>query len=155
MKRLVSTEILGFFKKYSNKDKDEYLNITLENGQNLWIGRLHLVFVSEKNDILKSVMAEGIKAGDKLVIPGGEAIRTSRVVNIKKEIMGGIFAPLTFEGTMIVENVWVSCYADVITPHWLVQILMEQTVSKCWLFLIFIIFFFLFSYLRLELNLKW
>ena len=33
--RLVSTEILGFFKKYSNKDKDEYLNITLENGKNL------------------------------------------------------------------------------------------------------------------------
>ena len=29
-------------------------------------------------------------------------------------------------GTMIVDNVWVSCYADVVTPHWLVHFVMEK-----------------------------
>ena len=93
--KLVPTQVLGFFHKHSNESAFEYLNITMASGINLRISKSHLVFVSEKGDILKSIMAKDVQTGDALVVPDGGAPTTSRVLNIKTEVMPGLYAPLT------------------------------------------------------------
>lgn len=122
--KLVPTTVVGFLEKYSNKRANEYLNLTLESGNSLRISGLHLVFVAEMDNNFKSVMAKDIKRGNMLMVQDGQVTTTSRVLKIKKEVLLGVYAPLTSAGTMIVDNVWVSCYADVVTPHWLVHFVM-------------------------------
>ena len=98
--KLVPTPVVGFFKKYSKRE-NEYLNLTLENENSLRVSGLHLVFVAEMDNNFKSVMGKDIKTGNILVVQDGHVTTTSRVLNIKKELLLGVYAPLTSSGTKI------------------------------------------------------
>ena len=99
--KLVPTPVVGFFEKYSKRE-NEYLNLTLENGNSLRVSGLHLVFVAEMDNNFKSVMGKDIKTGNMLVVQDGQVTTTSRVLNIKKELLLGVYAPLTSAGTMMI-----------------------------------------------------
>ena len=61
------------------------------------------------------VMAKDVEIGDKVFVKHGNEMVTSVVEKIEVTKMTGAYVPLTEHGTIVVDGVLTSCYADV--PH--------------------------------------
>ena len=60
---------------------------------------------------LESVFADQIEEGDKLVSWKGSKMTEEAVVAVEPVIEKGTWAPLTMEGTLLVDGLLASCYA--------------------------------------------
>jgi hypothetical protein len=69
---------------------------------------------------LESVFADQIEEGDKLVSWKGSKMFEEAVVAVEPAIEKGTWAPLTMEGTLLVDGLLASCYASF--PHDLVDL---------------------------------
>lgn len=78
----------------------------------------------------RSVHASQIKPGDYILVhvPTYHAPIARKVMSVSTAERFGAFAPVTQEGTMIVDGVWVSCYADIV-DHDLADSLMSPLKS--------------------------
>lgn len=70
-----------------------------------------------------AVLAGRVEVGDYLLVRTGEgdAVRLEEVVDVRQVAGSGVFAPLTAEGTVVVDGVVASCYAVVDSQaiaHW-------------------------------------
>lgn len=72
-----------------------------------------------------AVLAGRVEVGDFLLVRTGagedEAVRLEEVVDVQQVVGSGVFAPLTAEGTVVVDGVVASCYAVVDSQaiaHW-------------------------------------
>ena len=61
---------------------------------------------------LESVFADQIEEGDKLVSWKGSKMTEEAVVAVEPAIEKGTWAPLTMEGTLLVDGLLASCYAS-------------------------------------------
>ena len=61
---------------------------------------------------LESVFADQIEEGDKLVSWKGSKMTEETVVYVEPAAKKGIWAPLTMEGTLLVDGLLASCYAS-------------------------------------------
>jgi len=112
---LTSTEVLGFlFKKHGS---GAYLTIHTEDGGKVSISGTHVMFVNNYED----VMAENVNIGDMVIIKDGNNVTKSRVVKIEAEEQEGAYVPLTEQGTLLVDGVLCSSFANV--PHDIAQFL--------------------------------
>ncbi|KAK5874816.1 hypothetical protein CesoFtcFv8_027367 [Champsocephalus esox] len=99
-----------------------------ESGARVSLTAAHLVFVSEGNCTegmlprgLRSVYASDAEPGQCVVVQAGGEGRLSRVNRVALRASRGAFAPLTQQGTLVVNGVLVSCYAVVeqhALAHW-------------------------------------
>ena len=69
---------------------------------------------------LESVFADQIEEGDKLISWKGSEMTEETVVYVEPAAKKGIWAPLTMEGTLLVDGLLASCYASF--PHDLVDL---------------------------------
>ena len=69
---------------------------------------------------LESVFADQIEEGDKLVSWKGSKMTEEAVVAVEPAVEKGTWAPLTMEGTLLVDGLLASCYASF--PHDLVDL---------------------------------
>uniref|UniRef100_A0A1X7UIG2 Hint domain-containing protein n=1 Tax=Amphimedon queenslandica TaxID=400682 RepID=A0A1X7UIG2_AMPQE len=79
----------------------------------------HLVHASKTNDISSSVpiFASQVKKGDKIfVAKSPDVIEAVEVFSTSSKVIKGAYAPLTREGTVVVNDVVASCYA-VVNDH--------------------------------------
>ena len=79
----------------------------------------HLVHASKTNDISSSVpiFASQVKKGDKIfVAKSPDVIEAVEVISTSSKVIKGAYAPLTREGTVVVDDVVASCYA-VVNDH--------------------------------------
>ena len=79
----------------------------------------HLVHASKTNDISSSVpiFASQVKKGDMIfVAKSPDVIEAVEVVSASSKVIKGAYAPLTREGTVVVDDVVASCYA-VVNDH--------------------------------------
>ena len=73
----------------------------------------HLIFRTSMPDgSLESVFADQIEEGDKLISWKGSKMTEETVVRVEPTSEKGIWAPLTMEGTLIVDGLLASCYAS-------------------------------------------
>ena len=56
--------------------------------------------------------------GDHVHVYSEGQMKCSAIINITLEMKRGWMAPLTIEGTMLVNDVLVSCFASVTSHHW-------------------------------------
>ena len=98
------SEVTGFLHRSPESGPIEYIKMNLDDGSSLEISPNHRVFKANHED----VFAADIHAGDMLA---GNRVVTS----INKTVHNSYFAPLTTKGTIFVNGVVASCYADV--PH--------------------------------------
>ena len=68
----------------------------------------------------ESVFADEIQEGDKLISWKGSKITEETVIAVGPTIEKGFWAPLTMEGTLLVDGLLASCYASF--PHDLVDL---------------------------------
>lgn len=109
---LVFSEVILFL-DYDPSQKKQFLEIKLASGRTLIVTPTHLVLTVDLKDV-KTVFAASIKIGDiLLVIDANNTLKEDSVVGIGGVIRTGVYAPLTEIGTVVVNDVVVSCYATV------------------------------------------
>merc|ERR550517_442639 len=114
--KLTSTTVLGFMvKKYG---RGNYLTIHTEDGNKVSLSGTHVMFVNDYEDVL----AKEVNIGDSVIIvEDGNYVNRSRVVNIEAGEQDGAYVPLTEHGTLLVDGVLCSSFANV--PHGIAQLL--------------------------------
>lgn len=88
---------------------NDYVQITTTGGQTITLSSYHLIFISKS----ESVFSKDVKIGQNIYIYDSENHKfyVSAVTNITTATKIGAFAPLTAEGTIVVDDVYASCYA--------------------------------------------
>ena len=62
----------------------------------------------------QAMYASNVREGDLVLIRNSSnntGLSTARVVNVETRVLSGVYAPLTAQGNLVVDNVLVSCYA--------------------------------------------
>ncbi|XP_039649669.1 indian hedgehog B protein-like [Perca fluviatilis] len=109
-----------------------FYTLHTEAGARLSLTAAHLIFVSQGNcsegalparGALRTAYASGARLGQCVLVSQGEAGqgRLSRITRISTRASRGAFAPLTQQGTLVVDGVVASCYAVVdqhALAHW-------------------------------------
>lgn len=132
---LVYSEVLAFLDRDPVTQKLFY-TLQTEAGARLSLTAAHLVFVSEGNcsegavpgcGALRTVYASDAQPGQCVLVSEGKAGqrhgegRLSRITRVRVRESRGAFAPLTAQGTVVVDGVVASCYAVVdqhSLAHW-------------------------------------
>lgn len=128
--QLVYSEVLAFL------DRDPgswtlFYTLHTRAGPRLSLTAAHLLFVAEGNcsegaepaaGALKTVYASHARAGQCLLVSRGHGqARLSQITRVTSRGARGAFAPLTQQGTLVVDGVAASCYAVVeqhSLAHW-------------------------------------
>lgn len=111
-RQLVYSEVLLFL-DWDPFQRQEYLKLELKSGRTLTITPTHLVITETTIIYAKNLTINNTM----LVYRNGKDFQDS-IVNITRVFRTGIYAPLTKLGTLIANDVVVSCYA-VVNNHWL------------------------------------
>lgn len=94
---------------------NNYVVIEMENPlRRIELTKRHLIFASKANTTFQTIFAEKIKPGDlvKVLSPTNSSeLITAKVTKVSLQRKRGAFAPLTEEGTILVNGVLASCYA--------------------------------------------
>jgi hedgehog protein len=111
------SEVLLFLDRDPN-ERRTFMQITTLTGRKLTVTPSHLLLVEQDNLDVKPIFAGKIKEGQKLLVlpEGADAVIWDFVIKVDIKMEKGVFAPLTSTGTIIVDDVAVSCYA-VINSH--------------------------------------
>ncbi|XP_042371214.1 indian hedgehog B protein-like, partial [Plectropomus leopardus] len=107
-----------------------FYTLHTEAGAHLSLTAAHLIFVSEGNcsegalpsrGALRTVYASEARPGQCVLVSEGKAGRLTRITRVSMTESRGAFAPLTQQGTVVVDGVVASCYAVVdqhSLAHW-------------------------------------
>ena len=113
-----------------------YYTIITESQTHVTLSKAHLIFRKEPSHGIKqslgarSVYASELRPGDVifLLCPKTGAVVSQGIVAVSMAEKKGAYAPVTEEGTLLVDGVWVSCYAD-LGDHQLAHSLMSPLKS--------------------------
>merc|ERR1712179_234752 len=100
------TEFLGWLERDANAD-GKFLKISTNSSSIVLTGN-HLIYRLSADVGLESVFADQLEEGDRLVSWKGE----ETVVGVEVAREKGIWAPLTMEGTLLVDGLLASSYAS-------------------------------------------
>ena len=107
-------QFLGWLHREANFFAN-FLKISTNSSSIVLTGN-HLIFrTSVADGALESVFADQIEEGDKLVSWKGSKMTEEAVVAVEPAVEKGTWAPLTMEGTLLVDGLLASCYASF--PH--------------------------------------
>ena len=108
------SEVIMFFHQARNQNTT-YYRIKVDNGQVLTITGSHLVYVAESKMVefenAEITYAGKVQIGMYLFVWSESGMQAHKVVDISGSTQRGIYAPLTKHGTIVVDNMAVSCYA--------------------------------------------
>ncbi|CAD1475674.1 unnamed protein product, partial [Heterotrigona itama] len=113
---IVYSEVIAFLDR-SVTERRQFVRLTTESGRVLTLTPAHLVPVEGRS----TMFAGRVQPGDKILVrdPANEnetlrhRLRWDKVVDSRLVLEQGIYAPLTSEGTVLVDDVVASCYAIV------------------------------------------
>ena len=112
-------QFLGWLHRDANAVAN-FLKINTNNSS-IVLTRDHLIFrTSVADGSLESVFADQIEEGNKLRSWKGSKVTEEAVVDVEQVREKSIWAPLTMEGTLLVDGLLASCYASF--PHDLVDL---------------------------------
>ena len=98
------------------------MEISTSTSGSIILSASHVIFRLSTSGSLESVYAGHLAVGDRLIhLKKGEELEAyDEVVSIKEVVESGFWAPLTSEGTLLVNGFYASCYASF--PHELSQV---------------------------------
>ena len=120
--KLHMTKFLGWIHKEANQT-ELFLKLKTDSAE-ITLSEKHVIFYKpkgRKRDAMTTTFADLVEEGDLLEVLLDGEVHWERVVDIDHETRNGIYTPLTSAGTILVDNVLASCYADflfqsVVTP---------------------------------------
>lgn len=111
--KLHMTTFLGWIHKEADH-MERFLKLKTESAQ-ITLSEKHVIFYKpkgRKREAMTTTFADLVEEGDLLEVVLDGTVHWERVVAIEHERRKGIFSPLTAAGTILVDNVLASCYAD-------------------------------------------
>lgn len=112
---VVYSEVIAFLDR-APSERRQFIRLTTKSGRVLTLTPAHLVPVENRS----SIFAAKVQPGDRILVSDIAArnrtngrLRWDSVVETKLVLEEGVFAPLTTEGTLLVDDVVASCYAVV------------------------------------------
>lgn len=112
--QLIYSPIIAFLDRVPSSIIN-YVQIMTESNHKLLITASHLMF---RNDSSMPLYASDISTGDYIfTLDVNNNIKHSKVTHVTTMTAVGKYAPLTAEGTIIVDGVLASCYANVIAEQ--------------------------------------
>lgn len=107
---IVYSEVIAFLDRAPSEMR-QFVHLTTESGRALTLTPAHLVPVEGRSPIF----AAKVQPGDRILVSvrndTNSHLRWDKVVETKLVLEKGVYAPLTTEGTLIVDDVVASCYA--------------------------------------------
>ena len=109
--QLLYSPVIAFLDQVRSA-KLEYIKIETENKHRLQLTSSHLTFTNESS---KPLYASDVQTGDYMftAVDFNDSVELSKVTQVDTVSAVGKYAPLTAEGTVIVDGILASCYADV------------------------------------------
>lgn len=98
----------------------EFIRIETENGYSITATPSHLIYTWTTTNGDNAIdntnsadfrFADHIRAGDFVLVNVNNTLEPRRVQQITRELHEGVFAPLTYDGTIVVNSIAASCYA--------------------------------------------
>jgi len=112
-KKVLSTTVLTMLDNQPNQFA-MFKQLTTVSGRQLSLTSSHLL----PTDIHGYIMAKNIRVGMNIYVMNDNGVLTNETIsNVVDVIKQGYVAPLTQEGTLIVNNVAASCYATINSHH--------------------------------------
>lgn len=110
---IMYSEVIAFLHR-EVKTTAHFYNLETNGGNAVRLSLQHLIF-SKKNTTspISAVFASEVNIGDLLYASNGNVSSLQAVTKITMTTETGVYAPLTRQGTLLVDDVLVSCYA-----HW-------------------------------------
>ena len=130
--KLISTEIIlmldkhtskkGIFDCVSQKDKNTlilalFYTLKTSCGHQISLTEYHLIPIISSQEYLNYKTAKQIQNGDLLFGLFHNQLKSCSVINITNEIKQGYYAPLTMQGTLLVNQILASSFAHVRNHH--------------------------------------
>lgn len=111
---LVYSKVIMFMDSKPGAFVNDFIEIETENPKRrLELTRRHLIIISKDKEHFQASFAEKVKRGDfvKVLSSNESKLEVARVKNVRLRRNRGAYAPLTEEGTILVNGVLASCYA--------------------------------------------
>lgn len=109
----ILSEVIAFLHK-EIKTVAHFYNLKTDRGNVVRLSPQHLIFRKTNTSLpISAVFASEINVGDLLYTSNGNISSFRAVSQITMTIETGVYAPLTRQGTLLVDGALVSCYA-----HW-------------------------------------
>lgn len=104
------TEVIAFLHKTST-GINNFLRFDLKGGRQITLTSEHLIYVVAHDGISRAVVfARDVKVGDEMVASGDMVTSVLKITPVKGV---GLYAPLTVDGNLFVDDTLTSCYAHV------------------------------------------
>lgn len=118
---VVLSEVLTFLDRDIDQTR-EFVRLELSDSKSITITPSHLLMVWQpKTHQIKYVFASKIEEGDYLLVSIKENLEPRKVRKVSAVLSKGIYAPLTSQGTLLVDSIAASCYAVIDSQkvaHW-------------------------------------
>ena len=102
-----------FFLHKDDESNTEYISIKTSSNKNLLISSMHLIAKksnNNNNNNIEYVLAKDLKQNDILISSSND--NDEIIIDLNKVIEKGAYAPLLESGTISVNNILASCYAN-------------------------------------------
>lgn len=112
--RLVYSEVILFLDR-SPRDSRKFLRLRTRGGKSVLLTPSHLVLRLGEGLQTEQVFAAQVEVGDHVMVrDSADVFVRDTVVSVEAQWVqhGGVYAPLTRTGTLLVDDVLVSCYAQ-------------------------------------------
>ncbi|CAF1031584.1 unnamed protein product [Rotaria sordida] len=114
--KIISTEMIMMLDKQISKQALFY-TLRTDSGYEISLTEYHLIPIINSNGNENYLFAKQIKIGDCLFVLFNGKLMYSPVINITIEMKKGYYAPLTMKGTLLINNVLASCFANINNHH--------------------------------------
>lgn len=105
----VYSEITMFMHQNENVHVTDYVKLVTDNGKSITLSSYHLIFLSK----MEAVFAKDVNANQSVFVydQTTRAFHLNKISRVTPVSGKGMYAPLTNEGTIVVDDVLASCYA--------------------------------------------
>lgn len=103
------SKITMFMHRNPDMFVEDFIKITTSNGNDITLSEYHMLYTNEK----KYIFAKDVQFNQTLMVYNEmkKIFHPSLVLNVSYVSDVGMYAPLTDEGTIMVDDVFASCYA--------------------------------------------
>lgn len=107
----VYSEVMMFMDRDTHQSR-EFVHIEADGGAHLTVTPAHLVLVWQREDGKSLYLfADRVQEGDYILVNINSILEPRKVLRISAKLSQGVYAPLTREGTIVVDSIAASCYA--------------------------------------------